>query len=164
VTRSIDSPLGLAWVAFCSAVAAALATGMAIHDPAGTKIAVALLGTAVGLVVALVSFALVSSLRGPGREGVGFAAPARPESVAAPVWVAREPAVDDLRVRLEARLAAGRELRDDPPDARVDEWIETTRRMLEPSAPGAARYFAALDRSAWPAQLARLETIVRDFL
>lgn len=122
----------------------------------------------VGTAIALVSLAVLPSLRRSPRDPAGEpapAAPAKPELVPAPgASTARVSAADDLRERLEARLAAGRELRGGAPDERVAEWVEATRRMLQTGAPGAAGYFGALDLSAWPAHLTRLETILRDFL
>jgi hypothetical protein len=191
VTRRLDSPVFLCWVAFCSAVAVALATGAVIHDSAATRAAAGVGGVVAGLIVAFVSFVLLDAVKPasraapvaplrvmpeapehePAREpeprrleplpGLAPPAPALPPPAA---WAQRAPAVDDLRDRLEARLAAGRELRDEEADPRVADWVAGTQRMLEAGAPGAARYFGSLELASWPAHLARLETILREFL
>jgi hypothetical protein len=148
------SPLFLGWVAFCSAVCVGIATGLARGDSLAVQIAYALLGLAVALVIALTPLLFLSRER---------SVPEPAETVAPPAFVAAPPA-DDLRARLDAVHAAGLELRDAPPDERVQAWIDSTQRLLDAELPGAGRYFGALAVSAWPAQLARLETILRDFV
>ena len=157
MTRAAGSPWFLVWVAFCSALSVAIATGTAIDDSSAALVAANLIGLSIGVVVAFGSFYLVTSLSSEPPEWV--APPVvEQEPVAAPTeWASPEPHIDDLRNRLEARLAEGRELSDE----RSQEWIDATRTLLEPEAPGAARYFAA---ATWPGHVARLETILRDFL
>lgn len=181
MTYRLESPPFLAWVAFCSAVAVALAVGLTSHDSTAARVAAGLIGVVVGPAFALFSFLLAATVRRTPSEAAVHAFPPAPAPATAPPAAApalspapatppatspawREIERDDLRDRLEARLAAGRELRGEAPGPAVEEWIETTRRMLQDGAPGAARYFAALGPSSWPAHLERLETVLRDFI
>lgn len=157
MTRRLESPVFLCWVAFCSAVAAAITSGVALHDSPAARVGAALAGVVIGMAFAFGTFALVELRRSPPPVEVVAELPVAPAAE-------HEPVVDDLRERLETQLVAGRELRDEPLDSRVDEWIAATGRLLQDGAPGAARYFGALEPTAWPAHLARLETILRDFL
>lgn len=152
----VGSPLFLGWVAFCSAVCVGVATGRTSGDSIAVQIGSALLALAAAVVIAFVPLVLFSRKAAPV---------APPSEVAAPAPVTAAPApADDLKVRLEALHAAACEWRDEQPDTRVEAWIETTQQLLDAELPGAGRYFGALPVSAWPAQLARLETIVRDFV
>jgi hypothetical protein len=157
VVSRAASPLFLGWVAFCSAVCVGIATGWTRGDPLYVRIAYALLALAVALVIALTPLLFLSRERSAQPEPVEAPSPPAEAGGAPP------PAVD-VRAELEAARAAGLELRDAPPDERVQAWIATTQRLLDTELPGAGRYFGALAASAWPAQLGRLETILRDFV
>jgi hypothetical protein len=160
VSGAFESRAFPAWVAFCTAVTVAVATGVTVDDSVPARVAAGFAGLAAGIVL---SFALASVLPA-GREARPVAAPqpARP-AADAPTVVA--PAGDDRRDRLERHLAAA------DPDGDVEGWIARARALVEETVPGASGYFAALGTRAFPDERARLDahvkrlrTIARDFL
>jgi hypothetical protein len=156
------------WVAFCTAVTVAVASGITVDDSVATRVAAGIVGLAIGVAL---SFALAAVAAGfQGREHVAASPPPAPAPT--PVTVVETPAeaptvvvTDDRRTRLEAQRAAA------DPDGDVAAWIAATQQVIDRVLPGASGYFASLgsrpfadDRARLDAHLARLDTILRDFL
>ena len=145
-----------AWVAFCTAVTVAVASGIVVDDSVPARVAAGLAGLVVGVVLAFATAAavVVRPARKPAPAGA-------PEPAEAPTVVV----ADERRARLEAQLASA------GPHADVDAWIASTRTLLDETVPSASGYFASLGSRSFPdeqarldAHRARLETILRDFL
>ncbi|HVU78302.1 MAG TPA: hypothetical protein VHC67_12005 [Gaiellaceae bacterium] len=151
------------WVAFCTAVTVAVASGVTVDDSVATRIVAGLVGLAAGVVLSFALAALPAFLRRRERA---------PEQAPEPVTIVQAPAeaptvvvTDDRRTRLEAQRAAA------SPDGDVEAWIAATQRTIDQVIPGASGYFASLasrpfadERARLDAHVARLETILRDFL
>ncbi|HVW90183.1 MAG TPA: hypothetical protein VHC01_12020 [Gaiellaceae bacterium] len=152
-----------AWVAFCTAVTVAVATGVTVDDSVPARVAAGFAGLAAGVAL---SFALASVLPA-GRERA--AAPA-PVPAPAEAWPSAEAPtvvekIDDRRGRLEQHLATA------DPEGDVEGWIARAHAVVAETVPGASGYFAALGARAFPDERTRLETyvgrlqtIARDFI
>jgi hypothetical protein len=160
VAGAVASRAFPAWVAFCTAVTVAVATGVTVDDSVPERVAAGFAGLAAGIVLA---FALASVLPA-GRERVVAPPPSvRPQAEAATTVVAAP--VPDRRGLLEQHLAAA------DPDGDVEAWIARAHALVADTVPGASGYFAALgsrqfpdDRTRLDAHAARLRTIARDFI
>jgi hypothetical protein len=158
---AVESRAFPAWVAFCTAVTVAVATGVTVDDSVPARVGAGFAGLAAGVAL---SFALASVLPA-GRERERAVAPPSP-----PVWPSAEAPtvvapVDDRRGRLEQHLATA------DPDGDVEGWIARAHALVDETVPGASGYFAALGGRAFPdertrleAYVGRLQTIARDFI
>jgi hypothetical protein len=157
VQSTLESRAFPVWVAFCTAVTVAVASGIAVDDSVPARIAAGVAGLAVGVALA---FATAAVLPKPKPH----TPPPEPAWPVAPAEAPTVVHVDDRRARLEAQLAAD-------PDGDVERWIASSRALVDATVPGASGYFAALgsrsfddEQSRLDAHRARLATIVRDFL
>ena len=150
-----------AWVAFCTAVAVAVASGIVVNDSVPARIVAGLVGLVVGVALAFATAAVLPKPRAPEQPQPQ----PRPEpEAAAPAEAPTVVYADDRRARLEAQLAAD-------PNGDVEGWIAASRALVAETVPGASGYFAALgsrsfddEQARLDAHRARLATIVRDFL
>jgi hypothetical protein len=184
MTRILESRWFPLWAAACCAVCVAFATWVSVDASTAGRVGAGVAGLGVGVVLMFAIPFLLAGLMQPQpdrpRPSVTHAAPSAPAAEPAPGAVSvaddagvpvavPEPAA--ARSELAGRLDAGRALRDAAAADAIDAWVADARRAVEQCAPGAAGYFAALDARPWDdagrrldAHLARLETILRDFL
>lgn len=170
MSRTLSSPWFLAATALCCGLTVAFASWLADDSSDGVRALAAVSGLGFGLaIVLLVAWVLehedAPQVAAPSTAGW----PAQP---APPVWPTAAPApATALTPRLEEGRALHEELEPGASDARVGLWIESVRHAIEQERPGVAGYFNALggrryadDVERLDAHLARLATIVRDFL
>jgi hypothetical protein len=158
--RVVATPWFIATTAVVSALITAFASWLAVDSSTGVRVVAVLVGIAVALgVMLVVAWALSPEdvPKAPSVEPVPAPAPA-PE----PVVASHE---------LEKLLDTGRALHPDASDPRVAAWIADVRHVLQRDKPGIVGYFDALsareyadDRERLETHVARLTTIVRDFL
>ncbi len=171
MARTLASGWFLGWTAVCCGLTVAFASWIA-NDASTVVFALcALVGLGVGLtLMLLIAWALSPSpeptppaLR-PEAEPPHPTAPAVPPSPTAA-------GLDLLTMHLEDGNALRDGLEPGASDDRVEAWIDRVRREIAQHKPGVTGYFAALaarsyrdDKERLDAHLARLTTIVRDFL
>jgi len=161
--RIVASPWFLFSTAIVTGLVTALTSWLAVDSTDGVRLLAVLIGVGVGIgVMLLVAWAL------SGEEAPTAAPVDHPPPVAPPPPVARHEELDALLERGRALLD---ELAPGTPDARVEPWISEVRAALERDKPGVVGYFGALggraysdNRARLDAHVARLATIVRDFL
>jgi hypothetical protein len=176
MTRVMATWWFLVSTAVCCGLAAAFTSWLAADSSAGARVLAVLLGLATGLaVMLLVAWAVASDEPPVASEPVlepvlPAAEPAPTVAVASP---APEPpaAVEALTGRLDEGAALRALLAPGAADDRVGMWIEEAHRDIAAHRPGALGYFDALagrpyadDFDRLDAHLARLGTVVRDFL
>jgi hypothetical protein len=179
--RIAESRWFIPWAAACCAACVAFATWIANDASTGGRIAAGVVGLVAGIALMFAIPLLFTALPAPPSApaiGQGAQRPPSPVAYPAPVApavfpapVAPPPDTGVARAELDRELERGRELRGASDQGAVDAWIADAQRAVSSFAPNAAGYFGSLDRRAWDdqakrleAHLARLETILRDFL
>ena len=163
--------------AVCCGIAAAFTSWLAADASAGDRVLAVLLGLVAGLaVMVLVAWAIASDEAPAATAPV--AEPAWPSAATAPLPAVASPepppptgAGETLTRRLEEGTVLRASLAPGTTDERVGAWIDAAHGDIAAHRPGALGYFDALagrmyadDCERLDAHLARLGTVVRDFL
>jgi hypothetical protein len=188
---SINRTLGSTWflvsTVLCCGLTVAFTSWLAVESPGGVRALAALSGLGFGVAIMLL-VAWVLDREDPPRADAASTAvsgaaepapPARPVAVPAHMTTtatARPPSLQGAaQTAFNLRLEEGRALREELEpgafDARVGVWIDSVRQTIEQHRPGVVGYFNALSTRGYAddverldAHLARLATVVRDFL